>query len=124
MENEMRIAARGLESGAAFEKLHSHSIEMSNCPKFTVCYAPTCPLDTQWRKRKHLKEDRVCFYLLEATKTGAEAIFRGAGLGNLYQTISQASSAIRSTYFHIDRACNRANQSGSRMARRIGGNHV
>ncbi len=35
--------------------------------------------------RSHLKEDACCYYLLEFQKDGAEAIFRGAGLDELYK---------------------------------------
>lgn len=89
---------------------------MQQCPRFNACNAPICPFDAEWKKRRHLNEDRVCFYLLEASKTGAKAVFEGAGLGQLYQAVSEAAPAIRTTYFHIDRACNRASASGSRMA--------
>ena len=62
-------------------------MKMDDCPKFESCSAPICPLDPDWRKRRHLKVERVCFYLCEAQKGGSEARFRGKGLEKLYQRI-------------------------------------
>lgn len=50
-------------------------IKPSQCPKHSKCSAPLCPLDPDWEKRKMIKEDRVCFYLSEASKPGADARF-------------------------------------------------
>ena len=50
-------------------------IKPSQCPKHSKCSAPLCPLDPDWEKRKMIKEDRVCFYLLEASKPGADERF-------------------------------------------------
>ena len=50
-------------------------IKPNQCPKHSKCSAPLCPLDPDWEKRKMIKEDRVCFYLLEASKPGAEERF-------------------------------------------------
>ena len=50
-------------------------IKPSQCPKHSKCSAPLCPLDRDWQKRKMIKEDRVCFYLSEASKPGANARF-------------------------------------------------
>ena len=52
-------------------------IKPSKCPKHSKCSAPLCPLDRDWQKRKMIKEDRVCFYLNEAAKPGAEDRFKG-----------------------------------------------
>ena len=67
---------------------------LASCPKFQSCSAPICPCDPEWPKRKHLNEDRVCFYLLEASKTGAKAIFEGAGLGNLHQAVTEVAPSL------------------------------
>ena len=39
------------------------AIEMAQCPRFDRCYAPICPIDTDWRKRAHRKGEPVCAYL-------------------------------------------------------------
>ena len=44
---------------------------MSNpkeCHKYNTCSASICPLDDNWRKREHLKGERVCVFLTEAIK--------------------------------------------------------
>ena len=47
-------------------------MNMPDCPKFSACSAPLCPLDKDFRLRAHNPEDRVCFYLCESVKPGAE----------------------------------------------------
>lgn len=96
-------------------------MQMQDCSKYQGCNAPICPLDPECRKRKHLAEDRICFNLLESCKVGAKAIFEGAGLGELYQSISEVTPAIKKTHARINRACIRAAETGSRMTRKIGG---
>ncbi len=41
-------------------------MNMEACPKYQTCSATICPLDPSWRKRRHLKGERICFYLCEA----------------------------------------------------------
>lgn len=43
------------------------------CPRFEHCAAPICPLDPEWRARRHLVGDPLCLYLREAVKPEAEA---------------------------------------------------
>jgi hypothetical protein len=120
--NSKRKAAGGVKTmSAANEVMQANSITMETCPKFQTCSVPICPLDPDWRKRKHFAEDRICPYLLEHSKAGAKAVFMGAGRGYLYQAISKATPAIRATYSRIDKAYIRASLSGSRMGRKIGG---
>jgi hypothetical protein len=44
------------------------TLPMQSCSKYESCSAPICPLDTNWKLRKHIKDDPVCFYLREVAK--------------------------------------------------------
>jgi hypothetical protein len=95
------------------------SIPIESCPRFQKCNAPVCPLDELQKKRKHLPQDRVCFFLLESAKTSAHSIFMGVGLGNLYEVIVRHTPAILNSHPRIKRAYEKAKESGSRMARKL-----
>ncbi|MGA7178748.1 MAG: hypothetical protein WBX11_04060 [Thiobacillaceae bacterium] len=97
------------------------TMKMESCPKYPSCHAPICMLDTDWQKRKHFKEDACCFYLLESQKPGAEAVFRGAGRGELYDAAIAAAPSIAARYAPIRRNMERARTTGSRMGRLTGG---
>jgi len=88
---------------------------MDDCPKFHTCSANICPLDKVWRKRTHLKGERVCFLLCEAVKPHAEAIFRGVGRSNLRSAIVEVMPEITARWGDIRRALQRASKTGSRM---------
>lgn len=90
---------------------------MQSCPKFQTCNAPICILDEDWHKRKHLQEDRCCFYLLSSQKDGAEAIFKGAYLEELYFSAITLAPEIAARYAAISRSIERAKTSPSRMTR-------
>ena len=94
-------------------------MDMENCPKFHACSAPICPIDSSWRKRKHLKGERVCFYLCEAQKDGSEYRFRGKGLGKLYQLIVEVTPDISVRWESIRQVLKRAKNTGSRMDRKL-----
>ena len=64
-----------------------------------------------------LNDDSVCFYLAEAVKQGAEAVFRGRGLGELFRVVSEHVQPMSSRWGRIRRALERAKTSGSRLAR-------
>ena len=95
------------------------------CPKFHACNAPICPLDPNWRNAKHLKGEGVCFYLIESKKVGAEALFRGRGLEELYRPIVEATPDILVRWGGIRYALEEAAKTSSRMKKnpRNGGNH-
>jgi len=94
-------------------------LSMPNCPRFQSCNAPVCPFDPAWVRRLNRKEDSTCFYLCESVKHGSLALFQGAGLGELYEVIHRATPAIAKRHLRIKRALERAQQTGSRMARRV-----
>ena len=43
------------------------------CSRFEHCAAPICPLDPDWRARRHLEGEPLCLYLREAVKPDAQA---------------------------------------------------
>ena len=92
---------------------------MSDCPKFQSCTAPICPVDSAWVQRFNHKEDPTCFYLSESVKHGSKALFQGAGLEELREGIHRLSPAIAKRHPRIQRALERAKQTGSRMARLV-----
>ena len=94
-------------------------ISLSDCPKFQSCNAPVCPLDPVWGQRFTHKEDSTCFYLSESVKCRSQALFEGAGLEELREVIHRISPAIATRHPRIQRALERAKQTGSRMARLV-----
>lgn len=92
---------------------------MESCPKFEKCRAQICPLDPLWYKRKMLPEESCCQYLLEASKNDAEAVFKGAGLSELYKAMVRLTPEITARHTRIRRALERAKLTGSRMTRRF-----
>ena len=100
----------------------NQTLDMYRCPKWDGCSAPLCPLGMLG---SHLPGERVCFYLLESTKAGAEARFaayptQGGVTGEqLYQAMVEATPAIQSRYASIGRAMLRASKTPSRI-RKVG----
>ena len=99
------------------------TLTMYQCPKFQHCNAPICPLDAEWRNRKHIYGERVCFYLIEAKKQGAKANFELSGLGYLFEPIVTLTPAITDTFTAIKKALERAALTGSRMTNKFGRDH-
>lgn len=87
------------------------------CPKWDKCNAPLCPLDPDLFKRVMRNDEPVCYYLTEAVKADAEAVFRRRGRGELFEVISKLIPAMSSRWGRIRHALERAKTSGSRMAR-------
>jgi hypothetical protein len=96
------------------------NLTLFQCPKFQHCNAPVCPLDSDWQKRKHINGDRVCFFLMEAQKLNAKAVFEVRSLGYLYQLMVTYTPEITGKYNVIKTAIEKAKTSSSRMARKIG----
>ncbi len=94
-------------------------IACKDCPKYQRCNANICPLDTEWPKRKHLAGESVCFYLLEAQKIDAEAIFSTTQRGYLYTAMVEATQAIKCRYGHIKTRLERASKTASRIAKPV-----
>ena len=98
-------------------------MKMEDCPKYEACSALICPLDPNWQNVRHLKGERVCFYLCEAQKDGAEAIFRGRGLGKLHRLMVEVVPEISIRWRAIKNALAKAAKTGSRMNRKLPSNN-
>jgi hypothetical protein len=92
-------------------------MKMRDCPKFNTCSAPICILDAEWPERVHHNENVCCFYLLESQKRDAKAIFRGAGLEELFAIAIAVAPAIAARHAPIRRNLERSKETGSRMNR-------
>ena len=99
------------------------NLTYSQCPKFQKCNAPICPIDPEWQKRKHISGDRVCFYLTEAQKPNAIAVFEVQGLGYLYEAMVIHTPEISQRHHTIKTALDKAKNTSSRMTRKIGERH-
>jgi hypothetical protein len=88
-----------------------------DCPKFISCRAPICPLDRDWRRRRHLRGEPICHWLHEAVKADAKANFEGAGRGELFAHVSTVVSEIASGHAPIRKALERSARLGSRLGR-------
>ncbi len=94
-----------------------------SCDRFNSCSANICPLDAEWQKRKHLNSERICFYLLEAQKINAKAVFECGGREYLYSLMQQATPAIISRHYPIKYALEKSKKTGLRLGKKIGGSH-
>jgi hypothetical protein len=108
-----------LETCDADAPTHADSIAAGTniCPKYSKCNAPLCPLDPDMFKRTMLCSDAVCYYLTEAVKPGAEAIFRERGRIELFELVCKFIQPMSERWGRIHRHLERARKSGSRMAR-------
>lgn len=87
----------------------------NQCPKFNTCNAPICPLDKEWRKRIHQREDSTCYYMIESVKDNAKTNFEGALLGELYQVIVTVRDDISKHFKRIGKKLEAAAKTPSRM---------
>ena len=90
--------------------------DTSLCPKWNKCSAPACPLDPDWSKRALLNDDPVCYYMTEAVKKDAEAVFQRAGKGELFAVVSASIPLMSARWSRVRRALERSKTKGSRMA--------
>ena len=96
-------------------------MRMENCPKFSRCRAPICPLDPQCLHSTHLDGEPICFYLREYVKTGSQRRFKGVPHGDaIYRAISEAYPVLVARYRSIRRRLQRAKWSTPRLGRRPG----
>jgi hypothetical protein len=90
---------------------------MMACPRFDRCSACICPLDPDWRLRRHLDGEPVCGMASEAVKCTGKAVFDRAGAGDLYPDILRAIPEIISRWGDIRRRLERAKTTGSSAER-------
>jgi len=78
------------------------------CPKFLKCSANICPLDRDWKQRRHLKGERVCYYLRQHAKDSMTAKNRGRYPVVLIKKVSQEYPRIISHFSDIKKQCERS----------------
>ena len=82
-----------------------NTITSQDCPKFSSCCAPICPLDHKSIGKTYINGERICFYLSEYSKPHSrihsEAYIRGALGGKQYKAIASAYPVIVSLYSAI-----------------------
>jgi len=107
------------EDGTEFSEGHRNTeqekINQSDCPKFSKCSAPVCPLDANMVEATHLNGEPVCFYLSEYAKPDNEANLRDAIRGSLYEVIEGAFPVAIDTYGPLRRRLERASRTPSRL---------
>jgi hypothetical protein len=84
---------------------------MEGCSKFYRCSTNVCPLDTDWRKRKHIEGESVCSYLLESVKASGADVFEADSLAFLLAKAREIGAAFPA----IGRALAKASGYGSRV---------
>ena len=69
---------------ATAKNLANQQLSSNDCDRYKTCSANICPLDHDSQKRVHHSNDRVCFYLIEAQKINAKALFEHTGRWYIY----------------------------------------
>lgn len=96
-------------------------MKMQDCPKYHHCNANLCALDPELHKRTYLSGEPVCFYMLEAVKSGAETRFKQVPHGDyLLGMIRDTLPALLFRNVPLRKAVNRAKKTGARLGRKIG----
>jgi hypothetical protein len=94
--------------------------EPTHCDRYKRCSAPICPLDADWQQRKMHKRNRVCFYLGEAVKRGAQARFGGAGRSDMYERCTTFAEEASARCAPLRKGLERAQTTGPRLGRQVG----
>jgi hypothetical protein len=86
------------------------------CPRWSRCSVPICPLD-QWAHLRimHANEP-VCPYISEAVKVDSAMTFEAADLGWLHKAITHALAELERRHGPIRHRLSRAKSTGSKMA--------
>jgi hypothetical protein len=86
-------------------------IEMAHCPRFDHCCAPICPIDTDWRKRAHRKDEPVCAYLRRYAKDPLWGQKQGVVPTELWSRIGEVYPQVIERYAPLKKSLNRASVS-------------
>ena len=95
-------------------------MDMYSCPKWDGCSAPICPLDPDWKCRKHLDGEKACFYLIEFAKPTGKAILSKVLAGELYETLARVYVEVMSQPHPLKNQLKRAKKNPSRIGNRTG----
>lgn len=86
-----------------------------HCSRYQRCSAPICPLDADWRLRKHIDGEPVCGLLLELAKDRGEATLQASLPREVALTVTTLAASILAAHGPVRRACEKAARSGSRL---------
>ena len=94
---------------------------MQQCPKFSSCNAPVCPLDPAWRQSQHIQGEPVCFYLRESFKTGRISQYEATLPGVVVKTLTRAPileifALYPAIAARLRRACSQPSKAASQTA--------
>lgn len=93
----------------------------SLCPRWERCSAPICPLDPRHLQSAHLDGERICFWLVEASKRGGRLPKDPRLAGALVAAVEEAYPRIVDRFGPVRWELKRAAQRGSRLAKILGG---
>lgn len=95
-------------------------MDMYSCPKWGGCSAPICPLDPDWKLRKHLDGEKACFYLTEFAKPTGKAILSTVLAGEQYEAIARVYPEVMSLPTPLRNQLKRSKKNPSRIGKRPG----
>ena len=88
----------------------------NDCPQWESCSCPACPLDLEWRRRRHLSGERICLWLRELVKPdGKETVVRALG-EEAALTVADAAPDIIARWSDVRHKLRQASRQGSKRA--------
>lgn len=86
-----------------------------DCPKWSGCSAPICPLDSDWAVRVQLEGERVCFWLGEVVKPGGSARVGAVLGGELAEAIANLQPEMIARHGPLRRRLRQTAKTPSRL---------
>ena len=90
-------------------------MDMCDCPNWSSCNAPICPLDTRILQRTYLRGEAICFYMHEFVKPDSYERFKECHRVEIHKAIANIIEEVLSTYGYIKKRLERASSTPSRM---------
>jgi len=109
------VQDRGEATDCANVQQNRAGVTPDQCPRYSNCSAPICPLDPDWRDRAHLDGERVCAWLVELSKTTVRASLPPALSGDQAQAIAEAAPSIYAAHGAIRRRLRQTARTPSRL---------
>jgi hypothetical protein len=88
---------------------------MKDCPKYKGCSAPLCPLDSKVFRRNFLKDEKICFYMLELVKNDGKSIMTGVLGDKNTNLILSVTNKLKYIHPPLKKALNKASLTPSRI---------
>jgi hypothetical protein len=87
-----------------------------DCPKYSDCRAPVCPLDACCLHTHHVQGEPVCFYMLEFVKDGAVRRFLALHEGHKWVSLlSRVVPEVKKVYPDVARKLERAEKLSAKL---------